>query len=181
MKILHLEFWFSLLFDYYFFRQVKLFYDSSHWLYRVGRVNLYTFVSKYSTWVVKISAPHRVNQMIFGSCLEKNRNELVLWSLTKKLISRNFCWGVSAIISKMCKFRKKIPWYQLFFTIVFTLHKFDKELVRVCRAAPLSFFFITFFSLQMVQFFFLICRHICVSYLKVSAQLIGEKKKSQRH
>ena len=87
-------------------------------------------------------------------------------------------WWYNAITSKMCKFRKKIPWYQLFFTIVFTLHKFDKELVRVCRAAPLSFFFITFFHNKWYNFFFLICRHICVSYLKVSAQLIGEKKKA---
>ena len=33
-------------------------------IYRVGRVNLYTFVSKNSIRVVKISAPHRVSREV---------------------------------------------------------------------------------------------------------------------
>ena len=45
--------------------------------YRVGRVNLYTFVSKNSNRVVKISAPHRVQ-------LENTYHQMGIWYVLLK-------------------------------------------------------------------------------------------------
>ena len=52
-------------------------------------------------------------------------------------------------------------------------------MITICRA-PLFVFSITFFSLEMVQIFFLNKTRLCVSYLKVSAQLIEVKEARAR-
>ena len=44
-------------------------------VYRVGRINLYTFVSKNSTKVVKISEPHRVLLIRFRGYYKSNVRE----------------------------------------------------------------------------------------------------------
>ena len=41
-------------------KEITIQFAESRFLYRVGRVNLYTFVSKNRNRIVKISAPHRV-------------------------------------------------------------------------------------------------------------------------